>query len=625
MQDVIETQSPAQPISIRGITYEWLLYAFVLGLAVVLRLADLNAVAIGGGETHNALAAWRAAVPNASGSALVASSPLLFILQTFSFSTLGGSEFVARLAIALLGAGLVITPLLFRPLLGKSQSAIFAVLLAFSPSLLAASRFSSPVIISLWLAVLLLWCIYRLSATRHGAYGIGAITASAALIFLAEAGGPVLLLLLAISAFAAIRWERAASTRRFDFEEPETAGESTPSLISTVPWGIAVAIAALVVFLVATVFVLYPAGLNSLGELLSGTIQGFLGHAGQPAAFPLFVSVFYEPFIWILGISGLIVILRQDRLTLVDRFLALWFLTGTAASALFSGGTSAHALWTVIPLTGLAARLTAELLRVDTAPSHWDVPVWARFAVAMIALALLAVFTLAVHDVARSLMYSVSGQIWTAPIEPSSLILLLVVILFSAVSVFLASGLWNVTTVLRGIGLALLCFGAVTSLGSGWRLAVPNAGNPLEPWHLNATNNDLFLLTESLDEVADRQSNGFDLMPVSLLTAQNSRIAWAARHFPNAVFIREPSEAVGAPVVVIDSNIIPDLGGAYVGQDFSVAHEWSMNSLSLTDLLSWWTKMEVGGTSKDSQSIQTAYLWLRQDVWQGSNNSNPIP
>ncbi|KXK19187.1 MAG: hypothetical protein UZ15_CFX003002056 [Chloroflexi bacterium OLB15] len=50
-----------------------------------------------------------------------------------------------------------------------------------------------------------------------------------------------------------------------------------------------------------------------------------------------------------------------------------------------------------------------------------------------------------------------------------------------------------------------------------------------------------------------------------------------------------------------------------------------MNSLSLTDLLSWWTKMEVGGTSKDSQSIQTAYLWLRQDVWQGSNNSNPIP
>lgn len=623
MQDVIETQSSAQPIAVRGITYEWLLYAFVFGLAVVLRLADLNAVAISGSETHNALAAWRAAIPNASGDALVAGSPLLFILQTFSFSTLGGSEFVARMGVALLGAGLVITPVLFRPLLGKSQAAIFSILLALSPSLLAASRFSSPVIISLWLAVLLLWCVWQLSITRRGAYGIGAVTAAASLLFLSEAGGPILLLILAISAFAAVRWDRTANARRFDFEEVESSEQSNPSLVSAVPWGMAIAVAALVVFLGATVFVLYPAGLNSLGELLTGTIQGFLGRTGQPAAFPLFVSLFYEPFIWILGISGLIVIWRQDRLTLADRFLAVWLLLGTAASALFSGGSAAHALWTIIPLTGLTARLTAEMLRIDSDPSNWDIPIWARFAVAGVALALFAVFTLAIHDVGRALTYSASGQIWTAPVEPSSLILLLVVALFGAVSVFLAASLWSITTVLRGLGLALLCFGTLTSLGSGWRLSIPNAASPLEPWHLNATAGDLFLLTETLDEVADRQSNGFELMPLSLLTAQGSRVAWAARHFQNAEFIREPSEAIGDPVVVIDSNIVPDLGGPYVGQDFTTSREWSMNSLSAADLLSWWTKMEVSNSTMDTQIIQNAYLWLRQDIWQGSNNNNP--
>ncbi len=627
MQKVIETplSSKSEQSAVRGITYEALLYALVFGIALILRLADLNAVAIGGGETHNALAAWRAANPHAPGSPLVANSPLLFLLQTFSFSTLGGSEFVARLGVALLGAGLVIIPLLFRPLLGRSQAALFAILLAFSPTLLAASRFSSPVIISLWLAALILWCIWQLSLTRRGAYGVGAITAAAALVFLSESGGPVMLLILALSALIALRQDRIANTRHFNFDEDASSEAASPSLINAVPWLMAAAVAGLVVFLVGTVFVLYPAGLNSVGELLSGTLQGFLGRAGQPSAYPLIVSIFYEPFIWILGITGLIVLWRQDRLTLVDRFLGAWLFFGTIVSALFSGGSPAAALWTVIPLTALAARLAVEILRIDTDPASWEVPVWARFAVALIGVALLAILTLALHDIARSLMNSNLGQLWTAPIDPASLILLMVVALFSVVSVFLASSLWSVRTALRGIGLALLCFGVVTSLGSGWRLSVTNAESPLEPWHLNATANDLFLLTETLDEVADRQSNGFELMPLSVLSAQNSRVAWATRHFSNTEFIYNASEAAGSPVVLIDSNIIPDLGGPYVGQDFSTTREWSMNALSMADLLSWWTRMEVSGISANYQTIQNAYLWLRQDIWAGTNDSNLNP
>jgi hypothetical protein len=82
--------------------------------------------------------------------------------------------------------------------------------------------------------------------------------------------------------------------------------------------------------------------------------------------------------------------------------------------------------------------------------------------------------------------------------ELSTLILVIIPILFLIVIYFMAVSLWNTRTALHGIAAGVIVFGLVTSLGSGWDASVTNATNPLEPFHMQATNADVFLLRETL-------------------------------------------------------------------------------------------------------------------------------
>jgi hypothetical protein len=215
-----------------------------------------------------------------------------------------------------------------------------------------------------------------------------------------------------------------------------------------------------------------------------------------------------------------------------------------------------------------------------------------RFLAAAVALAVLFIFTFALQAVSRDLTLASGGQLSTAPVDPGSMILLLVGALLMVISAFLGASLLDWRTVLRAAALALLVFGAFTSLGSGWRAAVTAVESPYEFWHPIATDRDSELVSASLDDLDDRQSRG----------------------------VTDPFEARGDAVVVIESNIVPDLGGPYVGQDFTVLRAWPHSALPLTDVLAWWTQGRVSLTALTAEQITTAYLWVRQDVWQGTDD-----
>lgn len=612
-----ESSSPA-----RALTWEWLVYLALIGAALALRLGGLGDAPMSITEIPQALAAWRAVTPQAPGDALLTSSPLLLLVQGASFTSLGGSEFAARLVIAVLGSVLVAAPLLFRRQLGVSVAFLFSLLLAFSPVMLVSARFSSPVVFSAALAVVLLWAAERYLHTRSGAHGVAAVVAVAALVLLSEPGGPVLAVVLGAAALIARRWQQAADHQHsFDFEDDGPRASTPPAPPAPFPWALAGAIAALVVFLVATVLMLYPSGLSNIGELLSGTVRGFLERAPlRPAAFPLTTALFYEPFIIGLGVAGAVVLWRRDALTQSDRFLCAWALAGAVAAALFGGGEPAHALWLMLPITGLAARLAAEVLRPDSGPRGWDIPYFMRFLAAGIGLAVLLIFTFALQAVSRDLTLASGGQLATAPVDPGSMILLLVAALLIVISAFLGASLLDWRTVLRAAALALLVFGALTSLGAGWRAAVTQVESPYEFWHPVATDRDTQLVSASLDDLDDRQSRGFTLMPLAVMSRQDALSAWLTRAYANARFITDPFEARGDAVVMIESNIVPDLGGPYVGQDFTVLRAWPHSALPLTDVLAWWTQGRVSLSALTAEQITTAYLWVRQDVWQGTDD-----
>src|SRR5260221_6949017 len=71
------------------------------------------------------------------------------------------------------------------------------------------------------------------------------------------------------------------------------------------PWLRALLIAGAVIGLVATVFLLYPRGLSTIGEVLNQAVRGIVTRpAGNPFAFPLLTSPLYEPVLWIVGVSS---------------------------------------------------------------------------------------------------------------------------------------------------------------------------------------------------------------------------------------------------------------------------------------------------------------------------------
>ena len=133
MEAVTQEQAIRNPQGIQAgglaISYEWIAYGLLLVLAVWLRVAELDTVPLASAEATQALATWRALHPALPGAAIVPESPLLFALHGLSFSTLGASEFSARIFTALAGAFLVVAPALFREVLGWSRAYLFSLIL----------------------------------------------------------------------------------------------------------------------------------------------------------------------------------------------------------------------------------------------------------------------------------------------------------------------------------------------------------------------------------------------------------------------------------------------------------------------------------------------------------------
>jgi hypothetical protein len=583
----------------------------IFALALVLRLVNLDTVPMSVRETPDALAALRAVWPQTPGDPLASSSAALFLAQATGFTSFGSGAFAARFVTALAGALVVMSPLLFQRRIGASWSFAFSAALLLSPTLLLASRASSADVWALAFAALMLYAFWRWEAVRRPAWAIAGSAAGAALTVLAGWGGLVLALIL-LASFGLSRWW-GRNDQRFTFDEPAiTPGRS---LLTGFPWLAALALAALTVTVAGTAFMLYPAGLDSVAAAIGGVATHFAPLGGALPAYALQVSIFYETAAWLLGLGCAWILWRRGALGPAERFLLVWLALGALVSLLFLT-EPAQALWMGVPIAGLAARLIVELLRADERAGSW-IPYSARWISAAVAVLLLFIFTLAFQSFARALAAAPAGDLSAAPIDPASLILMGVMALFSAVMLVLGANLWDWRTVLTGAGLALALFGGVASLGAGWHAAVPNADDPVEPWHYTATATDTALIADTLRQLQDRQSGGLPVMPIAVQGAQDGVLAWLVRDYRNATFVRDAREAAGAEVFLSESAVAPELGGAYVGQDFTLTRAWSPRVLGVAQIPAWWTQRVVGPSQRATIFSSPATLWVRQDVYDG--------
>src|SRR5215207_1658078 len=287
-------ESTAQPIRI---SLETIAYLALFCFALVLRLAEIDTTPLMPAETHNALAAWREVMPNAPGMRLIATSPILFGLQSLSFSLLGASELTVRLATVIAGALLVLTPVLFRPLLGSTRTFLLSLLLAFSPVLLTTSRSSSPDVWALLFAVLSLWAFWQAVQRYH--YATFAVIMFAALVFLVGSSGLILGLMLLIAGAVTAMWRRGTLLT----DDDEVAQGSLEGIRASLKWALPLSV--LVVVAVSTGFMLFPAGLSAVGEVVGGAVRALTQPTGI-GGYATLVSLFYEPGLWVFAIASLI-------------------------------------------------------------------------------------------------------------------------------------------------------------------------------------------------------------------------------------------------------------------------------------------------------------------------------
>ena len=634
-----------------SIDAEWLAYVGLALLALFLRTTMLDSAPISDAEAQQALHAWHTIEDDAPGAFAVSSSPLTYLAQLTTFSLAGANEFNARLASAFAGLALALSPLLFRDSLGRTRTFVWAVLLSLLTTPLAASRTADGASFVLLFTILAVWMIrrYWYSLRLRDAYWATAFV-TAMLLLSGPAGVPLLVVLL-LAGWLAV-WRTALSAP----QRLELPGDDILQMAVTrtreFPFAKVLLIPVTLVAAAATLLMLNPAGLSTVGQLIESAISGAIqAHSAGGARLGLAVLLLQEPLLIIFALGGAWLLWKHGDVTYVDRFAAAWAALGAVALLLYPGAGPADALWVVVPLTLLASYGITQLLvnrRVvvlwsvsdgDEAESQGESGLlystqywWAKWAISAAALLCLFILSVQFMQVSRLLaaapIGSSIGDLVTALSDASQLRLaqglglLLASGVIAAIVFLLVANFWGLGTCLQGTGIGYTVFLLLSGLGGAWQASVAGAHYPDGLWRETAIAEDAYLLRDTLFELAARRTAGFPALEFTIVAdnagvvSDDGLMAWLVRDFPNARFVRAAIAADGQPIIILadDPVLSAAISGDYVGQRFLLRRSFVLDKLDRWDLPAWWSQ---GQLNSDRYEEEAVVLWLRQDVYDG--------
>ncbi len=630
------------------ISIEFIAYIALVVCAVVLRIADLDIVPMTDAEARQALSTWQVVAPFETEVTTIGSSVTTFWGQALFFSTLGANEFSARLLTVIASTLLMLTPFLFRRYWGIGRSFLLSLLWTISPSMLVTSRSSDPVIWTMLFAILGLWALWRYWDTGESKFAMWLMGLLGALIFLTEPMGLVLAIILLLAGLFAVS--------RTVLSAPERMGEPGGEVIVSArehfrafPWQAGFGVMALVVLTVGTGFLIYPSGLSIIGETLAGTLRGIFQAEPQNSiiGLPLIILAQYETLLIIFAGVGVWMMRRRGLLTFIERFLFAWIVLAGIVLLFFANAGAGHALFMSVPLSILATFTIAELIKTRPMLILWSSETsdddeglfttrfwWGKWMLGVIVFALLTMLTVHLQEVGRGLLLLPNVGITEALsnlAQPTyiqtrySMIWSAITLIFLIVGFFLAASYWGNYNTAQGVGLGMFFFLLISNVAGGWNTATLN--RPTDLWHTTTTDLDIYLLRDSLFDVADRQTRGFPLVEVTVVLDNNglqrdNMVAWLLRDFQNVNYVSTIIEARFDPVVLVPSShgVEPDLGGSYVGQEFAIHQSWSLSGSSIWETLGWWLQ---GRIAPEKIQKHSAVLWLRQDVYDGVASQSP--
>jgi hypothetical protein len=623
----VETERTALPAGfldswLSQITVETgLLAAIGLG-AAALRLFRLGDIPLSTVEAREALSAWRH-VSLSSFPAVAPSSPALAGLMMVVFWLFGASEFWARFWPAMAGVTAVFMPLSARRYLGRGGSILAVLLLAISPTMLAASRTADGTMIAA-AALMIIGTGLRQLVERPS--GRGWLLAGIGL-GLGLADGPQFYSALGagIAAFIAMT-----------LLQPRTVRLVRSGLLALRPVWQPLLLAAAVAFTVlASAGFMNPGGFSAAGGGLLAWIFGWLlKESARPIwIVPLTLGA-HEPLLVIVGAAGLywaflsgfvrdfvarvkIVFTAKDDLELeaapparesvqvVDTILVA-AVFGTLLYGLgYPGRAAADGVWIVFPLAVLSGRILASIFSGDWFEGERETVL----AQAGVLFVMLVFVYFHLGGFARN-----NPLFADRPIELRLYLAGAVIGLGIFVTVMFALG-WTSLSAVRGAALALAAATAIGTVGSGIALTTWRATSPNELWTAAPTQTYIDLMMQTVHHTSLWTVGDDHDLEVAVVTDPSSDdrsglLGWELRGFPRARFVDSVDMAVGAPLIIVDSAVAdPRLNSGYAGEQFPVLARQSQAEVTAASVINWWLYRQW-----PTEFSKTLTLWVRQDV-----------
>lgn len=554
------------------------IYALIVIAAVVMRFSGLDRIPLSLLEAKEALFAWQ--FLQTGTNEIAAGSPAYVTLTSVLMPFFGVSDSTARMIPALFGLGLVMLPWLLRSRLGQTGALITAALFTVSPLFASVSRSAGGESIALF-AILLLF-ISALRMRSEGSRGWLYVFGGA--MGLGLTSSPLFYSGLITMAFARLA-QRLVSPEEEQVSPPERA-----DIIRAVILG------ALILIMMSTRFFTHLSGFGAAAQMLTDWLSQFslLGDL-QDLIGPFLVLGRYEVVLLPLGIIAIIwAVWRNHPL---GTLFTYWLLAGMILMFLQRGVLN-NAL--LLPLAGYMLMGLASQQLLLQGKNRWT---WAVSGIIILVGAIVLV------NIARFLRVSQVEQqvanLWIALMATAAAILLFY-FFWSEQKIPIMQGIW------LGIMTLLLLY----QWGTAWNLTHVTANDPRESWIVQATDDDVMELTQTLHDISRKANNSDTDIPI-FSAVDNPVLRWYLRDFDQVQFgqvlpLGAQYEIIISPAAVID----PALGDDYLGGDFGLlrgnTEELFYTATPVLDALRWGLFHE----STRGVTEERIILWVRADVAQ---------
>ena len=580
------TSSSVQTESARVIlTWEHLFYGVLLVCAAILRLGNLNQTPLSPAEAENGWGVWQFWQPEIASRMPEITSAAWFSLTALLSQIIGYSDLTMRLIPALAGIGAIVAITRLRPLTGRMGGIIAGLLIAVSPLFVSISRSADGHSLAV-LALLMsasLWLQYRQDEMPRSLMWL------AGWLAFGLTTSPIFYSGLLAFGFAWLLESKIGPQLNLNSPWPE--GELARKA----------GITFIVVFAAsATMFLLNPAGIGIAAGIVERWIGAFGGYSRiADIADPIGILLNYQFGLTLMAIVPMIVMtLNGDN---ESSFLGYW-LIASIAIFFIQVGEITNALIVIIPaalIVGRAFDQTLARIPLDRIFSTYP-DGGMGFPLAGIGAVLLLIATTNLGRVSRTGFESSIG---------SAHFFLFLICLTLVAAILITVFLYDRISAVTGVLLLGLVMSVVNGWSLAWRLGGEQAIDPRERWVVSATDDEIFILNDTLQETGSTTVGlGRSLEVYS--TVDTAVMRWYLRDYDDTQFFDAIPAGAAPNIIITPDGVEVQAGSDYTGTDFGLLRTDQEIRLDRTSTIRWL----LFGDSAPAIEDQRIVLWVRADL-----------